>query len=70
MTLEDETGFVNLVVWKDVFKQFEVIAKTSPLLGINGEIQSADGVCHLIAKSLFVPDINLQPESAGSRDFR
>ena len=28
MTLEDETGFVNLIVWAKVFKKFRVIAKT------------------------------------------
>ncbi len=70
MTLEDETGFVNLVIWKDVFKQHEVIAKTAPFLGISGHIQSQDGVSHLIAKELWVPQLDLRPESAGSRDFK
>jgi error-prone DNA polymerase len=70
MTLEDETGFVNLVVWRDVFKKFEVIAKTAPFLGISGKIQAKEGVVHLIAEKFWVPRLNLTPETAGSRDFR
>jgi error-prone DNA polymerase len=69
MTLEDETGFVNLVVWRDVFKRHEVVAKTSAFLGVTGKIQSQDGVTHLIAEELWVPDLDLRPASAGSRDF-
>jgi error-prone DNA polymerase len=69
MTLEDETGFVNLVVWRDVFKKFEVIAKTAPFLGISGKIQAKEGVVHLIAEKFWVPRLNLTPQTAGSRDF-
>jgi error-prone DNA polymerase len=69
MTLEDETGFVNLVVWRDVFASFELIAKTAPFLGVTGKIQSQDGVTHLIAEELWVPRLDLQPAGAGSRDF-
>jgi error-prone DNA polymerase len=69
MTLEDETGFVNLVVWRDVFKRYEVIAKTSAFLGVTGRIQSQDGVTHLIADELWVPRLNLEPATVGSRDF-
>jgi len=69
MTLEDETGFVNLVIWKDVFARHEVIAKTSAFLGVTGKIQSQDGVVHLIADELWVPDLDLAPRSAGSHDW-
>jgi error-prone DNA polymerase len=69
MTLEDETGLVNLVLWRDVFKRHEVIAKTSAFLGVTGEIQSQDGVVHLIAEELWVPALDLRPATAGSRDF-
>jgi len=70
MTLEDETGFVNLVCWKDVFARHEVMAKTSPFLGVTGELQIQDGVTHLIVKNMWRPQIELHPESTGSRDFR
>ena len=67
-TLEDETGFVNVVVWKQVFDRHAALAKTAALLGVTGEIQKADGVIHLIAKSLWTPDVALAV-SHRSRDF-
>ncbi|MEM7137074.1 MAG: error-prone DNA polymerase [Myxococcota bacterium] len=68
-TLEDETGFVNVVVWRKVFDQYATVAKTATLLGITGEIQKADGVVHLIARSLWVPDVTLSEHPRRSRDF-
>ena len=69
MTLEDETGFVNLVVWQTVFDRFATIAKTAAFLGVTGKLQVQDGVTHLVADSLWRPDLDVEPESAGSRDF-
>ena len=68
-TLEDETGFVNVVVWKQVFDRHAALAKTAALLGVTGEIQKADGVIHLIAKSLWAPDVGLAEQTHRSRDF-
>ncbi len=68
-TLEDETGFVNLVVWKRVFDRHAALAKTAALLGVSGEIQKAEGVVHLIAKSLWAPDLSLAEHAHRSRDF-
>lgn len=68
-TLEDETGFVNVVVWKHVFDRHAIIAKTAALLGVTGEIQKADGVTHLIARSLWMPDVALTEHTPRSRDF-
>ena len=28
MTLEDETGFVNVILWRDVYERFRVPVKT------------------------------------------
>jgi error-prone DNA polymerase len=68
-TLEDETGFVNLVVWRQVFEQDAVLAKTALLLGVTGKLQAQHGVVHLIAERLWTPDVTLQAEGAKSRDF-
>ena len=67
-TLEDETGFVNVVVWRHVFERFELLAKTASLLGVSGRIQTESGVTHLIADRLFAPDLTLTT-SPRSRDF-
>ena len=57
-TMEDETGFVNVVVWKRVFEQHAVLAKTAVLLGISGQLQVADGVTHLVAEKLWEPNLS------------
>jgi error-prone DNA polymerase len=69
MTLEDETGFVNVVIWESVFQRYAVLAKTVSFLGISGTIQAEDGVVHLVAEELWEPRVELKPASAGSRDF-
>lgn len=69
MTLEDETGFVNVVLWQKVFDRFALLAKTEAFLGVSGKLQNQDGVTHLVAEKLWVPRVEMQPESGGSRDF-
>jgi error-prone DNA polymerase len=70
MTLEDETGFVNVILWKQVFDAHAVVAKTASFLGVAGRVQVEEGVVHLIADRLFVPRVRRRPPDAGSRDFR
>ena len=69
MTLEDETGFVNLVVWSRVFDAHALIARTASFLGVTGTIQRADGVVHLVADTLWRPELDEDPSAVGSRDF-
>jgi error-prone DNA polymerase len=69
MTLEDETGFVNLVLWQDVFARHALLAKTSSFLGVTGRIQRESDVVHVVAESLWEPE-SLRPGArARSRDF-
>jgi error-prone DNA polymerase len=70
LSLEDETGFVNLVVWERVFDRFSLLVRTAGFLGVVGRVQAADGVVHLVAESLFEPDLAGAPAAAASRDFR
>ena len=69
MTLEDETGFVNVVIWKQVFDDHAVLARTASFLGVSGKLQSESGVVHLVADALWAPEIRTRPPTAGSRDF-
>jgi error-prone DNA polymerase len=69
MTLEDETGFVNLIVWPSTYEKFELICKTQNFLGISGQLQSESGVVHLIADTLWRPRLDVEPEGPDSRDF-
>ena len=69
MTLEDETGFVNVVVWESVFDRYSLLAKTVNFLGITGTLQVEDGIVHLVAEELWEPRLELKPASTPSRDF-
>jgi len=69
MTLEDETGFVNVIVWRDVFTKYEILGKTASFLGVTGKLQSEEGVVHLVAESLWDPATARKPRRRGSRDF-
>jgi error-prone DNA polymerase len=70
MTLEDETGFVNVIIWKRIFELYEHQAMTLSFLGVTGKLQQQDGVAHLIAESLWAPAIGVTPAQARSHDFR
>ncbi len=69
LTLEDETGFVNVVVWQQVFERFAVLLKTQSFLGVEGRLQVQDGVVHVIADALFRPRLDVQPTAVESHDF-
>jgi len=68
-TLEDETGTVNVVVWKQVFEAHPILAKTAVLLGVSGRIQSQDGVVHLVADTLWDPDLRFENKGTTVRSF-
>jgi error-prone DNA polymerase len=69
LTLEDETGFVNLVLWKQVYARHRLLAKTSSLLGVTGRVESQDGVVHVIAESLWPLRLSRSLRRQPSRDF-
>ena len=75
MTLEDETGFVNLVVWQQVFAQYAPVIRTTSLLGVTGRLQVQEGLVHLIAEQAWVPKLSREGAEVAdlaeieSRDF-
>jgi error-prone DNA polymerase len=70
MTLEDETGFVNVVIWAQVFAEHSLLARSASLLGVTGRLQIQEGVVHLIAERLWEPHLPRPLEAGpGSRDF-
>ncbi|MGB0967788.1 MAG: error-prone DNA polymerase [Halocynthiibacter sp.] len=52
LTLEDETGVSNIVVWPKVYKQFRRIVMGGRLLRVNGYLQREGIVVHLIAQHI------------------
>ena len=50
VTLEDETGVVNAVVWKDRFEADRSVVMTASFLVVHGRVQAAEGVIHVVAE--------------------
>ncbi len=69
VTLEDESGNVNVVVWNDLFKRYRRELLGSSLLGVEGVVESESGVVHLIAKR-FVDHTPLLTDLPGSLAVR
>ncbi len=70
LTLEDETGFMNLVVWPGIYERHKRLIKTVSLLGVSGKLQVKHGVTHLIATRFWRPEIDTGIQASASRDFR
>ena len=70
VTLEDESGQVNLVLWKQVAEQYRAALLNARLLGVAGELQIEGQVIHVIARQLFDHSGLLGDLSVHSRDFR
>jgi error-prone DNA polymerase len=52
VTLEDETGTVNVIVWPSLLEKQRKEALSAALLGVYGTWQSEGGVKHLVAQRL------------------
>ncbi len=70
VTLEDETGIANLIVHPRVWKQFELAARRSTALLVQGRLERKDTVVHVIASRLEDMRTRLQELTHRSRDFR
>ncbi|MEM7568395.1 MAG: error-prone DNA polymerase [Pseudomonadota bacterium] len=49
VTIEDETGVANIIVWPKMLEKFRKVVMTSRLLFIKGQVQSANNVTHFVA---------------------
>ena len=52
ITLEDETGIANLVVWPDVFTRQRKVVMGARLMTVHGVVQKDEDVIHLVAARL------------------
>ncbi len=52
MTLEDETGIANIVVWRKVFERFRPVVMGARLVEIIGRVQREGEVIHIVADRL------------------
>ncbi len=70
MTLEDETGQINLVLWPHLLERQRRIALGARLLGVDGHVEREGEVIHLIARRLTDLSPLLGRLTTHSRDFR
>ncbi len=52
ITLEDEDGFINIIVRPGEYAQYRRVLRESPLLIIEGTLQRSRGVLNVIATSV------------------
>jgi error-prone DNA polymerase len=52
MTLEDETGVANAIVWPKVFEKFRPVVMGARLVSVTGKLQNEAGVIHVIAEHI------------------
>ncbi|MBI2802971.1 MAG: error-prone DNA polymerase [Gammaproteobacteria bacterium] len=69
VTLEDETGVINLIVWSSLVETQRRELLGARLLGVSGQVQREGIVVHLIAERLFDHSALLGRLSVESRDF-
>ncbi|WP_205975672.1 error-prone DNA polymerase [Pseudomonas viridiflava] len=70
VTLEDEFGMVNVVVWRDLAERQRKVLVGSQLLQVFGRLESKSGVRHLIAQRLYDLTPLLTGLDVRSRDFQ
>lgn len=68
VTLEDETGTVNVVVWAAIYERFRRAVIAGRLLRVTGRIQREGPVCHVIAEE--VEDISAMLDRLLDPEFR
>ena len=70
VTIEDETGYVNVIVWPDLVEQYRREVLGASLLGVYGVWQQEGIVRHLVARRLVDLSHLLGRLPTASRDFQ
>ncbi len=69
VTLEDETGYVNVIVWRDLTERQRRELLGARLMGVDGMLEREGDVVHLIANRLSDHTAMLGQLATESRDF-
>ena len=70
VTLEDESGCINLIVWKKIADEQRGVLLHARLMGVDGELQIEGKVIHVIARRLIDHSALLGELLVPSRNFR
>ncbi len=66
ITIEDETGIANLIIWPSVFERQRRLVLTASMIACHGKLQKESGVIHVIADRL--TDLSGLLREVGERD--
>ncbi len=66
ITIEDETGITNVVVWQKVFAQYWRVILSSSMIAVRGRVQREGEVVHLVVHRIV--DLSRDLASVGQRD--
>ena len=67
ISLEDETGFLNVICSQGVWRRYQAVARRAQALVIRGRIERADGATNLVAEHLAPLSLKVRVKE---RDFR
>ena len=67
LSLEDETGLINVVVSRGCWQHHRKVATGAPALLVRGRLESSEGVLNVVAERLEALPVARAP---ASRDFR
>jgi error-prone DNA polymerase len=70
VTLEDETGTINLIIRQDVWRKFYRVARTASAFLAQGRLQRHNEVIHVLVTRLADLSEQLRGLESQSRDFR
>ena len=66
ITIEDETGIANIVVWVKTFEKYRRVVLSASMMAVQGRIQREGEVVHLVAQRL--TDLSGMLASVGNRE--
>ena len=72
ITLEDETGVCNVIVWRKLYETYRRAVISGRMLRVTGRIQREGAVCHVIAEHVedisFMLDELLLPKASSATE--
>lgn len=69
LTLEDETGLVNVIVRPDIYEKYRRVVRTTNTLVIEGTLQKEQGAIDLLARRIWAFDANGLVDGIRPRNF-
>lgn len=69
ITLEDETGLSNSIVYAECFEEYRLTITTEPFLVVHGTIQQAEGTTHVMAERIEPLRVGETLPAGASHDF-